>query len=63
MGLFWGLLLGGGGGGGWGRGWGKRDRIDEAHHLIFNVHNLFDLSLVKKNCKLWRQKASRALRL
>ena len=42
---------------------GKRDQIDAADHLIFNLHHLFDLNLVKKNCRLWVQKASRAPRL
>ena len=26
---------------------GKRNQIDAADHLIFNVHNLFDSNLVK----------------
>ena len=27
---------------------GKQDRIDATDHLIFNVHHLFGLNLVKK---------------
>lgn len=29
--------------------------IDAANHLIFNVHHLFDLNLMKKNSSLWRK--------
>ena len=47
MGQFWGHLGGDG---------SKRDRIDAADHLIFNVHHLFDLNLMKKNCRLWGAK-------
>ena len=36
MGQFWGSL------------WGKRNWIDAAGHLIFNLYHLFDLNLVKK---------------
>ena len=42
---------------------GKRNRIDAADHLIFNVHHLHDLNLVKKMSRLWRQQVSRTPRL